>query len=145
MGASARRGISGVMVSVLLTVIGIASVLIFWQVILPLITPRFPASIHDARVLVVGDKTFVSAILRNISDREVEALGIRVFGDFGNAECRLKETIKAKPGEYVTVNCELQGVKATRGNEYAVRVVYKPVGGATEPELETDALKVIAR
>ena len=57
------KGISGVMVAVLLTIVGIAAVLIFWTIIMPMLKPPVGFAIESIKIWT--EPPIVEVSLRN--------------------------------------------------------------------------------
>jgi hypothetical protein len=75
------RGISGVVIAVLLTVIGIAAVLMFWGMMSGIISPPQPkVVIEKATIIKIGQIYDVSITVREIGGASTIIEEVRIFG-----------------------------------------------------------------
>jgi hypothetical protein len=129
-----RKGISGVVVAVLLTVIGIAAVLLFWGTISGLIGgKRLQGNIDSATIIVVKDKAKLSITISNAGTVDFTVNSIKV-GDSEATNCQPspKDLLIASGGS-VTYSCDCSNVKA--GESYILTVEIE--GGGKKSVLTT--------
>jgi FlaG/FlaF family flagellin (archaellin) len=74
-----RKGISAVVATVLLTVIGIAGVVLFWTVILPMFY-RLDFQITDAKLTVVKDEKIMQIEIWNTGSIDIKKLTVEIGG-----------------------------------------------------------------
>lgn len=95
-----RAGISGVVVAVLLTVIGIAAVLVFWGAVQDLISPRrLSATIDSAQLIKGAQRTRLAFALTNSGTI-----------DFTIRQVKLEDS---------TLQCNPSGVNMPPGSSYS--------------------------
>lgn len=101
------KGISGVMVAVLLTIIGIAAVLVFGNMIINFVSPRqLKGQIDSAQIIVVGNNnTKLAVSISNVGTIDFKVNSIKVDGDKVN--CTPKFEI-ISPGASVSYTCDCQ-------------------------------------
>jgi len=75
------RGISGVVIAVLLAVIGIAAVLMFWSMISGFFNPQPKVIIEKATITKIGKDTYdVSITVREVGGASTTITDVRIFG-----------------------------------------------------------------
>ncbi|MCU7786718.1 hypothetical protein ODS41_02075 [Pyrobaculum sp. 3827-6] len=75
------RGISGVVIAVLLTVIGIVAVLMFWGMFSGMFNPQPKVIIEKASITKIGDKTYdVSITVREVGGASTTILEAKLLG-----------------------------------------------------------------
>jgi FlaG/FlaF family flagellin (archaellin) len=83
-----RKGISAVVATVLLTVIGIAGVVLFWTVILPMFY-RLDFQITDAKLTVVKDKKIMQIEIWNTGSIDIKKLTVEIGSSIGSSPITL--------------------------------------------------------
>lgn len=126
-----RKGISGVVVAVLLTVIGIAAVLLFWGTISGLIGgKRLQGNIDSATILVVEGKAKLAITISNAGTVDFKVNKITV-GDTDATNCKPGFDLIASGGS-VTYSCDCN---AEAGRSYILTVEIE--GGGKKSTLTT--------
>jgi len=126
-----RKGISGVVVAVLLTVIGIAAVLLFWGTISGLIGgKRLQGNIDSATILVVEGKAKLAITISNAGTVDFRVASITV-GDSPASNCKPSFDLIASGGS-VTYSCDCD---AEAGKSYILTVEIE--GGGKKSVLTT--------
>jgi uncharacterized membrane protein YgcG len=74
------RGISGVVIAVLLAVIGIAAVLMFWGMMSGFFNPQPKVIIEKATITKIGDKYDVSITVRETGGASTTIIEAKIFG-----------------------------------------------------------------
>jgi len=74
------RGISGVVIAVLLTVIGIAAVLMFWGMMSGFFNPQPKVIIEKATITKIGDKYDVLITVRETGGASTNITQVKIFG-----------------------------------------------------------------
>jgi hypothetical protein len=74
------RGISGVVIAVLLTVIGIAAVLMFWGMMSGFFNPQPRVIIEKATITKIGDKYDVLITVRETGGASTTITEVKIFG-----------------------------------------------------------------
>ncbi|MEM0267077.1 MAG: hypothetical protein QXV98_00505 [Thermofilaceae archaeon] len=115
-----RKAISGVVVAVLLTVVGIAAVLVFWGVISGLIGGRrLTGNIDSAQLLVVDNKAKLQVVISNVGTIDFTVNKISLDqGQVGSCNPALGMMVAS--GRSVTIVCDVSGV--TAGSTYLLTV-----------------------
>ena len=130
------RGISGVVIAVLLTVIGIAAVLMFWGMMSGFFTPQPKVIIEKATVTKVGSKFDVSITVRETGGASTQIERAVITGGQLSSEIDLQLSTTAQqdntlsPGQSKTLVYETTQ-SLTPGVTYYVAVYYKK-GDSTE-------------
>lgn len=118
------KGISGVMVAVLLTIIGIAAVLVFGNMIISFVSPRqLKGQIDSAQIIVVGKKAKLAVSISNVGTIDFKVNSIKVDGNEVNCE---PEFEIISPGASVSYTCECQ---ANVGDTKIIEVEITSTGG----------------
>jgi hypothetical protein len=116
-----RKGISGVVVAVLLTVIGIAAVLLFWGTISGLIGgKRLQGNIDSATIIVVKDKAMLSITISNAGTVDFKVNSIKVGDSAVSCQPSPKDALIASGGS-ITFSCDCSG-KVAAGESYILTV-----------------------
>jgi hypothetical protein len=129
-----RKGISGVVVAVLLTVIGIAAVLLFWGTISGLIGgKRLQGNIDSASILVVEGKTPKLVLtISNAGTVDFKVTSIKLdTNDLDLSKCQPNMDLIPSGGS-VTYTCDCS---AQAGSSYILTVVIS--GGGKQSTLTT--------
>jgi len=131
------RGISGVVIAVLLTVIGIAAVLMFWGMMSGFFTPQPKVIIEKATITKVGNNYDVSITVRETGGASTEIEKAVITGGQLSSEIDLQLSTTAQqqdntlsPGQSKTLVYETTQ-SLTPGVTYYVAVYYKK-GDSTE-------------
>jgi len=128
------RGISGVVIAVLLAVIGIAAVLMFWSMMSGFFNPQPKVIIEKATITKIGNKYDVSITVRETGGASTEIEKVVITGgDFQNEEVLGLPTAQQKalsPGQSRTLVFETS-LPLKLGVTYYVAVYYTK-GGSTE-------------
>ena len=108
------------MVVVLLTIVGIAAVLLFWSIFSGMIRPQLRVKIEQA-VIYVDTQQVLQISISNVGTRDFVVDTIEVIGVGSASSCNpsLGETIPA--GAVVQYSCQISGVDPTQAS-YLVRV-----------------------
>jgi len=124
------RGISGVVIAVLLTVIGIAAVLMFWGMMSGFFSPQPKVIIEKAAVTKIGNKYDVSITVRETGGASTEIQKAVITGAqlSGEIELQLSTTSQQQdktlsPGQSKTLIYETTQ-SLTPGVTYYVAVYY---------------------
>jgi hypothetical protein len=129
------RGISGVVIAVLLTVIGIAAVLMFWGMMSGFFTPQPKVIIEKATITKIGNKYDISITVRETGGASTKIEKAVITGGDLTAEQDLslsgqQQDTTLSPGQSKTLVYETtQSLKP--GVTYYVAVYYTK-GGSTE-------------
>jgi hypothetical protein len=127
-----RKRISGVVVAVLLTVIGIAAVLLFWGTISSLIGgKRLQGNIDSATIIVVGGQAKLAITISNAGTVDFKVTSIKV-GDNDVTKCDPSFDLIPSGGS-ITYSCDVSGVSA--GQTYILTVALQ--GGGKQSTLTT--------
>jgi hypothetical protein len=133
------RGISGVVIAVLLTVIGIAAVLMFWGMMSGFFSPQPKVIIEKATITKTGQNTYdISITVRETGGASTEIeYAVITGGDLQN-EVRLdfpttnqQQDKTLSPGQSKTLVFKLNNQQLKPGVTYYVAVYYTK-GGSTE-------------
>jgi len=124
------KGVSGVVIAILLTVIGIAAVLIFWsyiQTLFPKPTPK--PVIVDAKLWIVGNKLRIEITVKNIGDGPGTWEKVIITDPDGNEES-FNINVDVQPGASASLPTSDQIVEPTKltltaGKNYLITVVFK--------------------
>jgi len=130
------RGISGVVIAVLLTVIGIAAVLAFWSMMGGFFNPQPKVLIERAIVTKIGeDKYHVSITVRETggASTTISRAVIIVGGEYKDLELKSEKT-ELSPGSSQTLVYQFTG-RLEPGVTYHVAVYYMSGGRPVESEL----------
>jgi len=130
-----KKGISQVMVTVLLTVIGIASVLLFWYVVLPMLQPsqigleasRVDITIKDSNILV-------ELRLFNIGNVDLDVTSVYLLDESANYKSvTIESSNKHIPaGSSLSITCKGKGINIKQGKTYKVKVVVTTPDGSEQ-------------
>jgi len=113
-----RKGISAVVATVLLTVIGIAGVVLFWTVILPMFY-RLDFQITDAKLTVVKDKKIMQIEIWNTGSIDIKKLTVEI----GSSPITLpREQQVVHVGEKKSIVVEGEEVKFDEENPNIIKV-----------------------
>lgn len=128
-----RKGISGVVVAVLLTVIGIAAVLLFWGTISGLVGgKRLQGNIDSATILVVEGNAKLAITISNAGTVDFKVNSITV-GDSPVWNCKPDpQTVLIASGGSITYSCDCN---AEAGKSYILTVDIE--GGGKQSTLTT--------
>jgi len=124
------RGISGVVIAVLLTVIGIAAVLLFWSMISGFFNPQPKVIIEKVTITNVGNKYDISITVRETGGASTKIERAVITGGQlpGETELQLSTTAQQQdttlsPGQSRTLVYETSQ-RLTAGVTYYVAVYY---------------------
>jgi hypothetical protein len=119
------RGISGVVIAVLLTVIGIAAVLMFWGMMSGFFSPQPKVIIEKATITKVGNKFDVSITVRETggASTQIKYAKIIVDGKEQDLSSGTKDTTLS-PGQSKTLVYSYDSGELTPGKTYYVVVYY---------------------
>ena len=125
------RGISGVVIAVLLTVIGIAAVLAFWTIFYPLIQPHPKIVIESATLTKIGDRYDLTIRVREVGGASTTITKITLEGPgLTETECRFKRgqdgSLSAGQSKTIVAECNVQ---LEPGVTYHIYVYYRSGGG----------------
>ena len=131
------RGISGVVIAVLLTVIGIAAVLMFWGMMSGFFSPQPKVIIEKATITKIGNKYDISITVRETGGASTEIRKAVITGGQLSGEIDLDPSSTAQqqdrtlsPGQSKTLIYETSQ-SLTPGVTYYLAVYYTK-GGSTE-------------
>ena len=131
------RGISGVVIAVLLTVIGIAAVLMFWGMMSGFFNPQPKVIIEKATITKTGQNTYdISITVRETGGASTEIDYAVITGGGLQNEERLSTSNQQQdktlsPGQSKTLVFKLDNQQLTPGVTYYLAVYYKK-GDSTE-------------
>jgi len=133
------RGISGVVIAVLLTVIGIVAVLAFWGIFGPMITGSNPRVIIEKATLTkIGDNKYDLTIsVREVGGASTEIKEVKLTGGNlpGEQSCTKKSgSTSLSPGQSQTLVYECS-LSLNPGTTYYVRVYYQKGEGSEATDL----------
>ncbi|MEM4439794.1 MAG: hypothetical protein QW680_14305 [Pyrobaculum sp.] len=130
------RGISGVVIAVLLTVIGIAAVLAFWTIFYPLIQPHPKIVIESATLTKVGNEYDLSIRVREVGGASTTITKITLQGqNIGEEPCNTGQqdlSLSAGQSKTIVAKCNLP---LNPGVTYYIAVYYKKGDGEERSEL----------
>jgi hypothetical protein len=137
------RGISGVVIAVLLTVIGIAAVLLFWSMISGFFTPQPKVIIEKATITKTGQNTYdISITVRETGGASTEIDYAVITGGDLQKEVRLDLSTTSQqqdktlsPGQSKTLVVKLNDQQLKHGVTYYVAVYYTKGGGTERSDL----------
>lgn len=137
------RGISGVVIAVLLTVIGIAAVLMFWGIFSGLFTPTPRLIIEQASAVKVGTNNYQFTIrVREVGGASTTIKYINITGGGTSHKIELKDIpIGAGESKTIEATLTLTGQDLQPGITYYIKVYYKK-GSGEEP---TDLYPITVR
>jgi hypothetical protein len=128
-----RKGISGVVVAVLLTVIGIAAVLLFWGTISGLIGgKRLQGNIDSATIIVVGNDARLAITISNAGTVDFKVNSIKIGDTDVAANCQPPTGDLIASGGSITYSCKCS---AEAGKSYILTVEIE--GGGKKSTLTT--------
>jgi hypothetical protein len=134
------RGISGVVIAVLLTVIGIAAVLTFWGMVSGFFNPQPKVIIEKATITKIGDKYDVSITVRETGGASTTIKAVKLFGS-GLSDEGVDVNIKTpesdrilSPGSSKTIVGTYSGSLQT-GTTYYIAVEYDKGGSKERSDL----------
>ncbi len=134
------RGISGVVIAVLLTVIGIAAVLMFWGMMSGFFSPQPKVIIEKATITKVGNKYDISITVRETGGASTQIERAVITGGDLTTEQPLslstaqQQDTTLSPGQSKTLVYETtQSLKP--GVTYYVAVYYTKGGGTERSDL----------
>ncbi|MEO0090815.1 MAG: hypothetical protein ABIK75_06925 [candidate division WOR-3 bacterium] len=135
-----RRGISGVVVAILLTVIGIAGVVLLWTVILPMFT-NIDFVILNAKLLITNTgKCFIEIEIMNSGGMDITKLKVKdAEGTFG-VENLLDAGEVLRKGEKRTFVKEISDKGIQSGNTYLIQVTAEGGGRYTDKTISVTAV-----
>jgi len=131
------RGISGVVIAVLLAVIGIAAVLMFWGMMSGFFTPQPKVIIEKATITKIGDKYDISITVRETGGASTQIeRAVITGGDLPTEQPLSLSTAQQQdttlsPGQSKTLIYEARQLQLKPGVTYYVAVYYTK-GGSTE-------------
>jgi len=131
------RGISGVVIAVLLTVIGIAAVLIFWSMMSGFFNPQPKVIIERAVITKIGQNTYdVSITVRETGGASTTITKAEITGEGVNQQLQSLKSGKTElsPGSSQTLVYEFNG-DLQPGVTYYVAVYYTSGGNDVRSEL----------
>jgi len=141
------RGISGVVIAVLLTVIGIVAVLAFWAMFSGLFNPQPKVVIEKATLTRIGNNQYdLSISIREVggASTTIQRVVLTGGGYTDERQCNLKGTqdtsLQAGQSKQLVYQCDLS---LNPGTTYYVRVYYQK-GTGTDGEA-TDLYPVTVR
>jgi hypothetical protein len=142
------RGISGVVIAVLLAVIGIAAVLMFWGMMSGFFSPQPKVIIEKAAITKVGQNKYdLSITVRETGGASTCILGAAIMGGSSQSPITVTSTaaspfqtsgqqsgqqgcgqnnqgIPLGPGQSMTISYEVSGQQLSPGVTYYVAVYY---------------------
>jgi len=125
------RGISGVVIAVLLTVIGIAAVLMFWGMMSGFFSPQPKVIIEKATITKIGNKYDISITVRETGGASTQINEAKIIVDGNENTLTLKTgDTTLSPGQSKTLIYETS-LSLTPGVTYYLAVYYTK-GGSTE-------------
>jgi len=126
------RGISGVVIAVLLTVIGIAAVLMFWGMMSGFFNPQPKVIIEKATITKTGPNTYdISITVRETGGASTQIDDAKIIDDNNENTLTLKTgDTTLSPGQSKTLIYSYSG-GLQPGKTYYVAVYYTK-GGSTE-------------
>jgi hypothetical protein len=134
------RGISGVVIAVLLAVIGIAAVLMFWGMMSGFFTPQPKVIIEKATITKIGNKYDISITVRETGGASTQIEKAVITGGDLTTEQELspstaqQQDTTLSPGQSKTLVYETtQSLKP--GVTYHVAVYYTKGGGTERSDL----------
>jgi hypothetical protein len=134
------RGISGVVIAVLLAVIGIAAVLMFWGMMSGFFTPQPKVIIEKATITKIGNKYDISITVRETGGASTQIEKAVITGGDLTTEQELslstaqQQDTTLSPGQSKTLVYETtQSLKP--GMTYYVAVYYTKGGGTERGDL----------
>jgi hypothetical protein len=135
------RGISGVVIAVLLAVIGIAAVLMFWGMMSGFFTPQPKVIIEKATITKIGNNYDVSITVRETGGASTEIQKAVITGAqlSGEVELQLSTTSQQQdktlsPGQSKTL-IYMTTQSLTPGATYYVAVYYTKGNGVERSDL----------
>lgn len=135
------KGISGVVVAVLLTVIGIVAVLMFWAMFSGMFSPHPKLLIEGATLVKMGDQVLGTITVREVGGASTQIQKIEIRGG-ANEQITCNPTggsMELSAGASKTIQCTASGLQT--GKTYYLIVYYK-VGDGEQP---TDPYPVTVR
>jgi len=134
------RGISGVVIAVLLTVIGIVAVLAFWGIFSHIVTPTTPRIIIEKATLTkIGNNKYDLTIsVREVGGASTQIVDVKLTGGNlgGEQSCGNPKSgsTSLSPGQSQTLVYECS-VTLNPGTTYYVRVYYQKGEGSEATDL----------
>ncbi len=142
LGHKKFRGISGVVIAVLLAVIGIAAVLMFWSMISGFFTPQPKVIIEKATITKIGNKYDISITVRETGGASTKIEYAVITGGNLQEEVRLElsttnqqQDKTLSPGQSKTLVFKLDNRQLEPGMTYYVAVYYTKGGGTERSDL----------
>ena len=137
------KGISGVVVAILLTIVGIAAVLAFYTIIWPLISPPMGFEIASVKLWVVSGKTVIEVELKNTGSVDLNIDEVQVYAGGSWQTASITTADKYLPaGQSRSITAEL-GQALTPGESYLVKVICSnPSRGTTDKTASATATRV---
>jgi len=132
------RGISGVVIAVLLAVIGIAAVLMFWGMMSGFFNPQPKVIIEKATITKIGKDTYdVSITVRETggASTQINEAKIIVDGQENTLTPRENTDTTLSPGQSKTLIYSYSGRELQPGKTYYVAVYYTKGDGTERSEL----------
>ncbi|MEM1664078.1 MAG: hypothetical protein QXD96_08145 [Pyrobaculum sp.] len=124
------RGISGVVIAVLLTVIGIAAVLAFWTIFYPLIQPHPKIVIESATLTKIGDRYDLTIRVKEVGGASTTIKRITLEGPgITERECSTGQDLSLSAGQSKTIVAQCRNVQLEPGVTYHIYVYYRSGGG----------------
>lgn len=134
-----RRGISGVVVAILLTVIGIAGVVLLWTVILPMLS-SVDFVILNTKLLITGTgKCFIEIEIMNSGGTDITKLKVKDAEGIFTIENLLDAGEVLRKGEKRTFVKEISGIQS--GNTYLIQVTAEAGGRPTDKTTSATAVR----
>jgi len=154
LGHKKFRGISGVVIAVLLTVLGIAAVLLFWSMISGFFNPQPKVIIEKATITQIGDKYDVLITVRETGGASTKIKEAKIFGpglnDNGeridistgsstggsSSNTGGSNTLVLSPGSSITITGKLgNNIRLNPGVTYYIAVYYTKGDGTERSDL----------
>jgi hypothetical protein len=147
------RGISGVVIAVLLTVIGIAAVLMFWGMMSGFFNPQPKVIIEKATITKIGNKYDVLITVRETGGASTTIIQAKIFGPGLNEDGQTidistgsgtggsssntggSNTPVLSPGSSITITGKLDNIQLKPGATYYIAVYYTKGDGTERSDL----------
>jgi len=134
------RGISGVVIAVLLTVIGIAAVLAFWAIFSGFIPSQPKVLIEKAMLTKIGNNQYdLSISVREVGGASTTIQKVVLVGTGldGEKECKTtdEKDTSLQPGQSRQLVYKCSDVSLNPGTTYYVRVYYQKGTGEEATDL----------
>ncbi len=136
------KGISGVVIAVLLTVIGIAAVLIFWGMMSGFFNPQPKVIIEKAVITKIGQNKYdVSITVRETGGASTTITKVELTGGTLSNPVTLtpggqtQQKTELSPGSSLTLVYKLEGQSLEPGVTYYIAVYYRSGDSEVRSEL----------